>query len=197
MTTAADQPKYDVAISFLSQDLLIATALCDALAQGLSVFFYPRNQEDLGGTDGMESMRKPFLSESRVAVILYRGGWGQTPWTRVEETAIKDRCLAQGWQSLFFMSLDKTAKPPVWLPHTHIRCSYEDFGLEQAVGAIKGRVQECGGVIKPLDALGRAKIAQKEAQLLALKRSLFSSAQGVEAVRREIASVFFPKFRGS
>ena len=85
---AITDPKYDVAISLLSRDEPVGAALHDRLSEGLEVFFYPRKQEDLAGTDGEESMRKPFLDDSRVVVVLYREGWGKTPWTGVEQTAI-------------------------------------------------------------------------------------------------------------
>jgi hypothetical protein len=58
MTT--DSPKYDVPISFLTQDIGLATAFHDKLKEGLEVFFFPRKQEDLADTDGMESMREIF-----------------------------------------------------------------------------------------------------------------------------------------
>jgi len=54
-----DNPKFDVAISFLAKDEPIAAALHDELSRSLNVFFFPTKQEDLAGTDGMESMRKP------------------------------------------------------------------------------------------------------------------------------------------
>jgi hypothetical protein len=92
----------------------------------------------------MVSMRMPFLEESRIVVVLYREPWGKTHWTGVEQTAIQEHCLKHGWEGLFFMMLDKTSTPPPWLPHTHVRFNYTDFGLEQAVGAIKARVQERG-----------------------------------------------------
>jgi hypothetical protein len=44
--------KYDVAISFLSADESIAAALHNRLSESLQVFFYPRNQEELAGTNG-------------------------------------------------------------------------------------------------------------------------------------------------
>jgi hypothetical protein len=56
---------YAVALSFLSRDESIASALYNRLSEGLAVFFYPRNQEELAGTDGLESMRRPFLDDSR------------------------------------------------------------------------------------------------------------------------------------
>ena len=112
---APDGPRYDVAISFRSSDETTGAALRDRLSDGLNVFFYPRNQEELAGTDGLESMRAPFLDDARVVVVLYREPWGKTPWTRVEETAIKDGCLDHGWDRLFFIALDGASELPKWL----------------------------------------------------------------------------------
>ena len=132
-----EDPKYDVAISFLSKDEAIASAINQKLSAGLEVFFFPRKQEELAGTEGLESMREPFVKDSRVSVVLFREPWGKTPWTRVEETAIKDACFERGWQHLFFVVLDRESALPRWLPQTHVRFNYQDYGLEQAVGAIK------------------------------------------------------------
>src|ERR1039457_6586180 len=118
--------QYDVAISFLSMDESISAALYNTLSNGLEVFFYPRKQEALAGTNGMESMRTPFLDDSRIVVVLYREPWGKTPWTGVEQIAIQESCLKHGWQRLFFMMLDNTSPPPPWLPYTHVRFNYAD-----------------------------------------------------------------------
>ena len=128
---ASSTPEYDVAISFLAKDDQIAGALAERLCQSLKVFYYPRAQEQLAGTDGMETMRKPFLDGARVTVVLYREPWGETPWTRVEATAIKDGCLARGWAALMFVQLDKTSKLPIWLPNTHIRFAFESNRVGQ------------------------------------------------------------------
>ena len=88
-----DAPKYDGAISFLARNVVTAQAIYDRLeASGLKIFFFPRNQEELAGTNGLESMREPFF-DARIAVILFTAQWGETPWTRVEATAIQERCL--------------------------------------------------------------------------------------------------------
>ena len=185
------QPKYDLAISFLSQDEPVATALHDRLSAGAKVFFYPRNQEELAGTDGMESMRRPFVDDLLVVVVLYRERWGKTPWTRVEDAAIQDGCLKHGWHRLFFMSLDDAAPFPIWLPNTHVRFSYTNFGIEQAAGAIKARVQECGGVIAPVTALSRARLVHAEAEHLKKKERLFGSQEWIQTtVRPAIAQMF-------
>jgi hypothetical protein len=85
------EPTYDVAISFLVADEKTASTVKAGLA-GLKVFFYPHNQEERVGTNGIESMRGPFLTSS-VNVILFRERYGNTPWTGVELSAIQDSCF--------------------------------------------------------------------------------------------------------
>jgi len=177
-------PRYDVAISFLSADEPAAAAVYTSLREVLEVFFYPRQQETLAGTDGLETMRWPFLNEnSRLVVVLYRELWGKTQWTGVEETAIRDRCLKDKFQSLFFMMLEDTSSVPLWLPATHVRFNYAAFGLEQAVGAIKARVQERGGTITPLTPLRRVELYRQEQEYLRDKQALRSNSR--EIVERE------------
>ncbi len=184
-----DSPKYDVALSFLTSDQATAAALYRQLSEGLSVFFYPRNQEELAGTDGLESMRTPFLSESRVMVVLYRERWSKTPWTRIEETAIKDACLAHGWRRLFFLVMDRSSALPVWLPETHVRFDYAEYGIEQAVGAIKARVQENGGKFEPLTAMKRAEMYKYDESYRNDKLTM-NTSQGLQEIVGEVANLF-------
>jgi hypothetical protein len=181
----APAPKYDVAISFLARDEQVARAFADKLGEGLSVFFFPRKQEELAGTNGLVSMREPFL-DARVVAILYREPWGQTEWTRVEETAITDRCLKRGWASLVFVQLDDTSAVPQWLPHTHIRFKLKAYGIEEAVGAIKLRVQEHGGVIEPPNALARAVRVRREGEFLTERQRLFGDGAFIAHVHASI-----------
>ena len=184
-----DNPKYDVAISFLSKDSHKAVALNEKLSEGLAVFFFPRRQEELAGTEGLESMREPFYDNSRVDVVLYSDGWGKTPWTRIEETAIKDACLAFGWHRLFFLVLDRVVALPVWLPHTHVRFDYAEYGLEQAVGAIKARVQEMGGTSVRLTPAKRAEMLKAEEQYLE-DRSRMNSHAGLNQIVKSVRRLF-------
>lgn len=171
--------QYDVAISFLMQDEALASAINDRLSEGLRVFFFPRKQEDLAGTDGMESMREPFL-ESRISVIIYRPEWGHTPWTGVEAEAIKDACLMNQFQNLFFLVVEPTHDFPKWVPHHHVRFNYADYGLEQAIGAIKMRVQDRGGEYQPMTPRRKAESLRLE-QVYKMERSNLSSQEGRQA----------------
>ena len=138
--------KYDVAISFLSEDTSIAKGLNDKLIEsGLEIFFFPGAQEILAGTDGLESMRAPFRHESRLNVVVFRPKWGNTPWTAVEEQAIKEACLDNSFRNIFVYVVEDTRIKPKWLPDTHVYFSATNYTMDQAVGAIKARVQDVVG----------------------------------------------------
>ena len=156
----------------------MAGALHGLLRDGLEVFFYPRSQEELAGTNGLETMRAPFYDESRVVVVLYREPWGKTPWTGVEQTAITDRCLKKGWPGLFFMTLDSSSQPPLWLPQTKVRFNFAAFGIDQAVGAIKARVLENHGKLTMTTALQRAESLRAETRFRFDRNMMLSSIEG-------------------
>lgn len=176
------ETEYDVAISFLVADEKIASSIKAGLG-GLNVFFYPHKQEELIGTNGIESMRAPFLT-ARVNVILFRERYGNTPWTGVELSAIQDSCLRTRYQSLVFVELDKRDAKPDWLPDTHIRCMLGDFTVDQIVGAIKNKVQENGGKIRRTDAKTEALRVQQEAEYLADRQKMLRGAQWVDGTVR-------------
>lgn len=183
------EPTYDVAISFLSEDENIASAITDALSQSLSVFFYPTKQQETAGADGLETMRKLYLREtSRVVVVLFRKGWGETPWTGVEEMAIKERCLKDKYRSVFFLRLDNSELPQ-WVPDTYVSFNYDDFGFEQAIGAIKARVQEQGGLIKPESVTKRAERYRLEGDYQR-EREQLKAYNGRSKVKAEALNLF-------
>lgn len=188
MSAEANGDKYDVAISFLVQDLQFAQALRDELVKSLKVFFFPHNQEELAGTNGLETMRAPFLNGSRVNVVIFRERWGNTPWTRVESTAIQEGCLQNGWAGLFFYMADSST-PPVWLPSTHVRFNASDFSVDQAVGAIKARVQEQGGQLEPMTPAKLVELYRAdESYNMAL--SSLSSQSSITEIRAEARRLF-------
>jgi hypothetical protein len=111
---------------------------------------------------------------------------------RVEDGAISERCFKGGWSSLMFIELEK-APLPKWLPSTHIRFAFADYGIDQLVGAIKLRVQEQGGTIKPPDALARAKAVKGEADYLADRNRLMRDRVWIgglhDSIRETLAEI--------
>src|SRR2546425_6100190 len=50
----------------------------------------------------------PYTTLFRSAVVFYREGWGKKGWTGVEETAIKNRGLEQGWDFVLMIPLERS-----------------------------------------------------------------------------------------
>jgi hypothetical protein len=180
MTTEASSKKYDVAISFLAEDITLAEALQRKLSEGFEVFFSARRQEELAGTNGAESMRRPFLTESRLNVILFKDKWGTTPWTGVESHAIEDSAIKNQFRNVFLLVIEKSTQYPAWLPYSFMRFHLGNYSLEEAVGAIKLRVQEQGGHFMPLTPLKKAKLLKAEA-LYQSDKSRMTWDDGIEA----------------
>ena len=134
-------------------------------------------------------MREPFVNQSRINLVIYREQWGNTPWTSVEAAAVKDGCLANAFRNLFFFVAEPTGALPRWLPDTHVRFNYSDFTLEQAVGAIKLRVQERGGQFTPLTPLKRAEILKAEDDFRWAK-SRMNSEEGLALIQRNVLGLF-------
>lgn len=177
-------PDLDVAISFLNTDLGLAMDLRERLGTSFDVFVYAAKQQELAGTDGLESFRAAFRHRARLVVILHRDGWGSTPWTRVEQEAITDRFLKEGAGFLFVIMLDESPPPP-WLPDRLIRFSLKDFGVEQAVGAIKARALEQGSSMHRPSTAQLAEQAQEAIRFQKQRSALLKSTQGVESARAE------------
>jgi hypothetical protein len=137
--------KYDVAFSCLAQDEPVARAINDLLAIRLSTFLYSEQQKEIVAKDGIDVFSRVFTCEARIVVVLYRKGWGDTKWTRVEETAIKGRVLDDGLDFVFLSPLEKPPVVPIWFPKTRLWFDVSQWGPKGAAAAIEERVKESGG----------------------------------------------------
>jgi hypothetical protein len=154
-------PKYDVAISFLAQDEALALSVLGSLQPPHSVFVYSKAQEHLAGRDGIEAFRTVFREQAQLAVILYRQGWGETPWTRVERTAIEEFAHEEGWERLMFVRLDESPVPK-WVPRPHLYLDYNRFTLTDLTGAVKSRLAELDVPIKVVTPAERAEAMARQ-----------------------------------
>lgn len=178
------ETKYDVAISFLRRDEPLALEIHRRLTEQFSVFVYSKSQQDIAGTNGYEKFRQVFLAESRLVVVLYREDWAKTEYTRIEEAAILDRFPTDGWEFLLFVMLNDSDRPPPWLPTREIRLSFEQYGFEQLIGAVKVRAERLGSIVKSETALDRAKRFEDASRARADRERLLSS-DGSNAMRQQ------------
>jgi hypothetical protein len=182
--------KYDVAFSFLKEDENLAQEINSALKDKTKTFLYSKHQDIIAGTDGEETLNKIFSEEARVVVVLYRQGWGNSPWTRIEETAIKNRALVEGYEFTLFIPLDEPPSVPSYLPKTYIWFGIHKYGIQVALSVIESKIQSEGGKIKietPEDIAKRI----KDDEVFNQKRLAFlHSEKGVESFRLEVKRLF-------
>ena len=172
--------KYDIAFSFLAKDEHIARQLADIL-DNYSTFIYSKRQEEIAGTDGEISFGEVFGHEARLVVVLFRSDWGQTPWTRIEETAIRNRAFSEGYDFVLFIPLATGDTMPIWLPRTQLWVGIERWGIENAASVIDARHQSFGektkgsSIEQRIESLTRARDASE------YKKQLYKSESGVIA----------------
>lgn len=122
-------------------------------------------------------------------MVLFREGWGKTKWTRIEETAIKERALDKGWEFLAVVSIG-TTNAPVWLPKTKIWFGLERFGISGAVAVIDARIQDQGGISGDETPSEKASRIARDEKLKAERTEFLESPDGFHLVQKELRSLF-------
>lgn len=176
---------YEVAFSFLYQDEKLVYELNDLISSQVRTFVYSKQQERLAGTDGVESFNKTFHDEARIVVILHRQNWGQTPWTKVEEIAIKNRAFKGDWDFFIVIGLDKS-KLPSWIPLTNLYLDFQQFGLEKAAGAILYKVAHNGGEIQIESVENKAKRILANRQAKETRIQFMKSSESIVQANSEV-----------
>jgi hypothetical protein len=172
---------YDVAFSFVKEDEGLATQINDRLQDRYKTFLYSKAQEQLVGTDGEQTFSAVFKEQARTVAVLLRPGWGQTAWTRIEETAIRGRAYSQGYDFTTFIVVVSGTPIPTWLPVTRIWLDLERFGLDGAAAALQARIQDRGGTQNEETLEQRAVRLQRLEKFKDENRSFQGSETGVKA----------------
>lgn len=181
--------KYDVAISFSAKDEGLATELNDMLHDRLSTFLYSERQREIAGTDGEDSFSKAFGEESRTVVILYREEWGQTPWTRIEETAIRNRAHNEGYDFALFVPLDARPSVPRWVPKNRLWIGLERWGSKGAAAVIEARAQELGAAPRTETLEDRAARQARQATFESDKADALGGYNGTRAFNKGFQAI--------
>jgi hypothetical protein len=184
-----DAFEYEVAFSFSAQDEAIATQLNDLVSDRLKTFIYSERQRELAGRDGQEAFSEVYGKKARLVVVLYRERWGQTPWTRVEMDAIKNRSLNDGWDFTLFIPTEKTPTVPPWLPKTRLYANLERWGMTGAAAVIEARATERGAKFSQETIAGRAARHERTEALKKKQLQFLRSDDGVNAARAAYTAV--------
>jgi hypothetical protein len=179
-----DDFEYDIAFSFNALDEGIATQLNDLLSPRLRTFVYSERQREIAGTDGQERFSEVYGKTARLVVVLFRPEWGETPWTRVERDAIKNRSLSEGWDfTTFVPTVDRPQMPP-WLPKTRLYVGLQRWGIEAAAAVIESRAAERGSSAHEETVAERADRLRRARDLKEKQEQFQSTEAGVQSARR-------------
>ncbi|TAL45326.1 MAG: hypothetical protein EPN92_07585, partial [Chitinophagaceae bacterium] len=180
---------YDVAFSFTQQDEELAYTLYNLLNDRLKCFIYSEEQKKLAGGDGESLFNSIFSVESRIVVILFRTEYGITKWTRIEETAIRNRGYDEGYDFVILIPTENQVNPPKWLPKNRLWIGLNRWGIEAAAGVIEARVQEFGGVVKIESIADKTARAEMELNEKKKREDLLNSTQAIFLAREEIENL--------
>jgi hypothetical protein len=177
-----DQFVYDVAFSFLTVDEAVAAQLHSKLQGRLSAFFYAdaERQKVIAGRDGEQVYSAVFGNQARTVVILYRAEWGQTGFTQIESTAIRNRAYEQGYEFTTFINRDGSPLPS-WIPRTRVWIGIERLGLDATAAVIESRVLEAGGEPHEETAIARAERMRAERVVDSERQVFLDSQEGADA----------------
>lgn len=184
-----DTFKYDVAFSFSADKEDIAEKLYSLLKDRINCFIYFDQQKELAGSDGEAKFNSVFQSEARLVVIILSKTWGQTKWTKIEETAIRNRGFENGYDFAIVIPADKDVSIPVWLPKNRIWINIERWNLESAAISIETRVIEFNGQIKTEGTIQKAKRLQSELEKTNSKKAVINSVEGVNIFNSEVERI--------
>lgn len=177
--------KYDVAFSFLARDEALAIQLNDLLQERVRTFLYSRKQGEISATDGEMTFGLVFGEQSRLVVVLYRDGWGESPWTRIEETAIRNRAFEHGYDFVKVIPLDDKPTVPKWLPRTQLWVGLKRWGIAGAASVIEARIEELGGEPHQETVQERATRLERSMQFESARKRFLGSENGVNAANKE------------
>ncbi len=182
--------EFDVAFSFTIDDEALAGELNDFLQSSFKTFIYFDRQNELAARDGEIKFNEVFLKRARLVVILYCDKWGETPFTRIEKEAIRNRAYDNGYDFTIMIPL-RGSKPPNWFPRNRLYFNLEKYGVKTLSAIIDSKIQELGGESHPETAKDFALKIKKDndikAKISEYNNSFKSVGEGVEEFRILVA----------
>jgi hypothetical protein len=165
----------------LAQDEGLASEINDLLSDRYQTFLYSERQKEIAGTDGELKFKAVFAEDARFVVVFFRDGWGTTPWTRMEEEAIRGRAYEYGYDFVKFIPLDEKQTVPKYLPKTQLWINIFRYGAKGAASVIESRLGELGVQTRSESAVDRAARLQRGVEFEAKRKEFANSIVGVNS----------------
>jgi hypothetical protein len=182
--------KYDVAFSFLKRDEDLIAQVDTHLHGRVKTFVPSRREELLDHTDFEKTVRRVFGCDTRIVTVFYRGSWGRTGCTLLEETAIRNRAHEEGYDFMLLIPLDIPPSLPLWIPKKQIWLGRDRWGIEGMAAVIDARVQQAGGSTPEETPLEHAQRLERELAFEEERQAFLYSEDGVRSAQAELAKLF-------
>jgi hypothetical protein len=186
---APDDFEYDVAFSFHSLDEGTAVQINDRLRGRYLTFLYSEHQKTVAGRDGEMIFNEVFRNKARFVAVLYRKEWGETPFTLIEQRAIRNRAYEQGYGFTLFIPTEAKPTMPPWVERTRLYFSLERFGIDGAAAVIESKLQELGVAPTIEGAKERAVRLQRSLDFKHQKEAFDKTSAGAEAGAQSFVSI--------
>lgn len=183
--------KYEVAFSFLKQDEHLANQINDLIQNKLNTFLYSKKHEDKTSRNREKTFMDVFGKQSRSVVVLFRNKWGTTPWTKIEEKAIRNRAIEEGYNFLLFIPLDDPPKIPKYLLKAQIWTGLVQWGIKGAATAIEELTQSLVGKLREESQINIAAKIKRDPQFEIERSRFLESVNGFEIAILELKKLFF------
>ena len=183
--------EYDVAFSLTDDCKEIARQINDLLKFKLRTYVYFENINETVGQHGIDFFTKVFGYESRVVVVLLSEKWGKTNFTRIEESAIKNRIMDNGWDFIIMVKVRNEINAPRWYQREDIWMTYDGNNIETIASVIEYKLKELGGKVSEESLNAKAKrIEARDKKQAEINSLLNSEHKGIELANAEIEELF-------
>jgi|GEM_PF-5718854 len=137
--------KYDIAFVFFEKDEHLVNQINNLLKNKLKTFLNSKKREYKDDLEREMLLLDVFKKQSRCVVIFYRNKWGTTPYTAIEEKAVRTRISEEGNDHLLVISLDNPPVVPKYLSKAQIWTELAQAGINGTAAFIEEQVRLLGG----------------------------------------------------
>ena len=160
------------------------------LKDKLKTFLYSKKQEYKDDLEREMLLLDVFKKQSRCVVLLYGNKWGTTPYTAIEEKAVRTRISEEGNDHLLVISLDNPPVVPKYLSKTQIWTEIALAGINGTAAFIEEQVRLLGGGLSEELPVNVVTEIKKDYQFEVESSKFLESVSGFEIAVVELKKLF-------
>lgn len=182
--------KHDIGFAFLEKDEPFANQINDLLKDKFKTFLYSKKQEYKDDLEREMLILDVFKKQSRCVVLFYRNKWGTTPYTAIEEKAVRTRISEEGNDHLLIISLDNPPVVPKYLSKAQIWTELAQAGINGTAAFIEEQVRALGGGLREELPINFISDIKKDPQFEVESSKFLESVSGLEIAVIELKKLF-------